>query len=161
MTWSLKISNGDLAIGKNNSLAIVTGTRKVVQDLLCWIKHPIGADPLNPDLGSFIENGEGGASFLVAGEQVSLPEDFQDLVVSEVRRLINRYMSIQQKRANQEIAQFSRLVTINEDELILRYEISSKVNYDTMYLTINLITAYGDVYNLDIPFQDAAIIRGF
>jgi len=160
MTWSLKISNGDLAKGYDNNLEVVRGSEKVVQDLMCWIRHPVGTDPMNPDLGSLIEYGEQGKTYMINKEMVVLPEEYEDLVVSEINRLIRYYQSYQGMRIEQEINQFGRIVTYDQDEIINNFNIDYIKNYDTLYISVNLETISGELYRLNIPIQNEATVRG-
>ncbi len=160
MTWSLRIFNGDLAKGYDNSLDVVWGSEKVIQDLICWIKEPIGTDPLNPQLGSFVDIGETGQTFIINNKMIDLPSDYQSLVISEIKRLIGEYQTIQQIRINQEVAQFGRVFTFEDDEIISNYNINYIVNYDTLYVTVDLETITGNQYSFNIPVQNDGIIRG-
>jgi len=160
MTWSLKISNGDLAKGYDNNLEVVRGSEKVVQDLMCWIRHPIGTDPLNPQIGSLIEYGEQGKTYMINNSMVVLPDEYEELVVSEINRLIRQYQSVQNIRIEQEIFKFGRIVTFDQDEIIENFEVDYVKNYDTMYVSVNLQTISGELYRLNIPIQNAATVRG-
>jgi len=160
MTWSLKISNGDLAKGYNNNLEIVRGSEKVVQDLMGWIRHPIGTDPLNPQLGSLIEYGEQGKTYMVNNSMVVLPDEYEELVVSEINRLIRHYQSVQNVRVQQEVFKFGRIVTFDQDEIIDNFKVDYIKNYDTLYVSVNLETMSGELYRLNIPIQNEATVRG-
>lgn len=159
MTWSLRIFNGDLIKGLNNSLDTVRGSEKVVQDLICWIKEPIGSDPLNPDLGSFIDQGGEGETYLVRNEAVSLPSNYSDLVISEITRLIKDYQRKQSVNIENEMSQFGRIVTFQPDEIINDFKINYVQNYDTLYVSVNLKSVSGE-YMFNIPVKSEAVIRG-
>ena len=160
MTWSLKISNGDLAKGYDNNLEVVRGSEKVVQDLLSWIRHPLGTDPLNPEIGSLIENGEEGKSYIINNNMVVLPEEYDHLVISEISRLISYYQSVQATRIEQEILQFGKIITFDQDEIIYKYNIKHAKSYDTLYVSINLETISGNRFVINIPIQNSATVRG-
>ena len=160
MTWSLKISNGDLAKGYDNNLEVVRGSEKVVQDLICWIREPIGTDPVNPDVGSFIQNGIEGETYLVNNNMVVMPNDYSQMVISEISRLIQYYQVVQNTKLEQEIAQFGRVVTFDEDEIIYKFDINYIENFDTLYVAVNLQTITGDVYVLNIPIKSNSIVKG-
>lgn len=160
MTWSLKISNGDLAKGYNNNLDIVRGSEKVVQDLICWIREPIGTDPINPELGSFISNGAEGETYLVKNSMIVLPDDYSQLVVSEINRLIQQYQTSQTAKLEREISNFGRVISFDQDEIINKFDINYIENYDTLYVSVNLETINGQVYVLNLPVKSNAINRG-
>lgn len=159
MTWSLRIFNGDLVKSNSNSMDVVYGADKVVQDLICWIREPIGTDPVNPQLGTFIEVGEQGQVFSLNDEIVNLPEDFADLVISEIRRVIVAYQRQQSLRFRKEVTEYGDAVTFEDDELINTFSVNYVKNYDTMYITINLSTVDGETYTLDVPVQNDSIIK--
>jgi hypothetical protein len=160
MTWSLRILNGDLAKGYDNSIDTVWGSDKVIQDLMCWIRQPIGTDPMNPELGTFIEIGEAGQTFVINNQMVDLPSDFSQMVLSEIRRVISAYQLDQGTRARDEIAQFGRVVTFQDDEIIGNFTVNYTENYDTLYVTISIDTITGESYTLNVPVQNDAIIKG-
>lgn len=159
MTWSLKIFNGDLIKGENNSLGTVWGAEKVIQDLLCWIRHPIGTDPLNPRLGSFISQGTEGETYLLSNETITLPDNYSRMVISEIERIIREYQSMQGMKIEQELSQFGRIVTFSEDEIIQSFNIKHIENVDTLYISIYITTASDSSFDIKIPIQGEAISR--
>ena len=54
MSWDLQIMNGDLVIGVNGDLAIITDEAKLVQDLLKIALTTAGSNPLQPWYGSLL-----------------------------------------------------------------------------------------------------------
>lgn len=54
MSYDLAIKNGDLVLGNNGDLQIVTNTEKLIQDILKICLTNAGSDPMNPWYGSFI-----------------------------------------------------------------------------------------------------------
>ena len=160
MTWSLRIFNGDLVKSNNNSIDVVRGSDKVVQDLLCWIKEPFGTDPINPQLGSFIDIGNGGETFVINNKSIYVPTDFTDMVISEVKRIIVDYQSKQNLRFKKEIDQYGDVVTFDEDEIIQTFAVNYIKDYDTLYITIDLRTVSGENYSFSIPVQSDSIIKG-
>lgn len=54
MSFDIKISQGDLAIGSDGDLARVEDTDKLVQDVLKILMTPIGANPFHSWYGSLL-----------------------------------------------------------------------------------------------------------
>jgi hypothetical protein len=160
MTWSLRIFNGDLVKGNDNSIDVVRGTDKVIQDIMCWIREPYGTDPVNPDLGSFIDTGVGGETFVINNRTVYIPEDFSEMVLSEIRRIMSAYQARQNFRFRQEVSEYGDVVTFDEEEIIQSFVIDYIKDYDTLYITIDLKTVSGGIYSFSVPVQNSAIIKG-
>jgi hypothetical protein len=97
---------------------------------------------------------------MINNSMVVLPEEYEELVVSEINRLIRQYQSVQNIRIEQEIFKFGRIVTFDQDEIIENFEIDYIKNYDTLYISVNLQTVSGELYRLNIPIQNAATVRG-
>jgi hypothetical protein len=78
-----KLTNGDLSLS-NGNYDMVTGSDKLVQDLGVATQFPYQADPYHPRYGSIMQ------SFIgkMANNATST------LVVSEMMRIINNYMSV-------------------------------------------------------------------
>lgn len=153
MTWSLRLSNGDLVKGKGNSLSTVTGPDKVAQDLFAWFLEPYGSDPLNPNLGSFIDYPEGMVVNL-NGEEYVLPKNYRDLVVSEINRLLTDYVRRQRVRIRLEAGLYDGKHTLQEDEIIGDYEVIAEQVEDTLFVNITLTFSDGDSVDLEIPVEN-------
>lgn len=153
MTWSLLLSNGDLTKGKGNSLSTVTGPEKVAQDLFARFLEPYGFDALNPTFGSFIDFPEGSVVNINGREQV-LPKDYRDLVLSEISRLIDDYITRQRIRVRYESNLYNGKTTLTDDEIIANYEVSSAQLEDSLFVNIILTFGNGDNVNLEIPISN-------
>jgi len=151
MTWSLRLENGDLVRGSGNSLDTIMGQDKVIQDLFCWIKEPYGTDPLNPELGSFIEIGDESSGVLIDGTVSYFSNDYAEMVVSEIRRIINAYRTKQMARLRVELQQYNGLYTFTDSEIVERYNVFYESNYDILYVTVDLEMVNGDFYRLNVP----------
>lgn len=161
MTWSLRLENGDLTKEAGSSLDIIQGPDKVIQDLLCWIKEPYGTDPLNPELGSFIDSGEEGTVLYANGEVGYFSNDYSQLVVSEIKRIINEYQLRQTTRLRLELQKYNGLYTFSDNELIERFNIFYQNNYDTVFITIDLEMVSGDLYRLEVPVAaNSTVLEG-
>jgi hypothetical protein len=161
MTWSLRLENGDLVKGPGNNLDIIEGPDKVVQDLMCWIKEPYGTDPLNPELGSFIDIAEEGTVVFSNGITNFLPYDYSEMVVSEIRRIISGYQANQMARLKTELNQYNGLYTFSNDEIIENFNIMYENDYDTVYIMITLQMVSGDYYSVNIPVQSPSNLQGY
>jgi hypothetical protein len=160
MTYSLRIFNGDLVKGQSNNLDLVWGSDKVVQDLMCWIREPYGTDPVNPDLGTLIQNGEDKTTFSVNRNFQGNYSNYENLVVSEIQRVISDYQQRQLSKAKLEMSLYGDIVTFESDELINNFKVSYTKSYDTMYILINLYAGNNE-YSFSIPVQDSSILKGF
>jgi hypothetical protein len=154
MTWSFRIVNGDLVKGPGNSIDIVTGPDKVVQDLMCHIKEPYGTDPLNPDLGSFIYTEEEGTVIYANGITNFLSDDYSEMVVSEIKRIIEAYQEKQMARLRAELQEYNGLYTFSDNEIIENFNIYYQNDYDTLYITIDLEMVSGDYFSIDVPIEN-------
>ena len=161
MTWSLRLENGDLVKGPGNNLETIEGPDKVVQDLLCWIREPYGTDPLNPELGSLIDVAEEGTVVFSNGITNFLPNDYSEMVVSEIRRIISGYQLTQMARLKTELHQYNGLYTFSDNEIIEDFNIMYQNDYDTVYITITLQMVSGDYYSVDIPVQSPSNLQGY
>lgn len=82
-TW--KIVDGDLQIGARG-FSTVDGDAKVQQDLYCATSEPYGSDPYHPGWGCLLGN--------YIGTAINTPTE--GLVESEIARVVNNYMLVQQ-----------------------------------------------------------------
>lgn len=153
MTWSLRLLNGDLVKGNGNSLSTVTGPEKVAQDLFAWFLEPHGTDPLNPDLGSFIDHPEGVVVYL-KGQEYVLPNNYADLVISEINRLLNEYVKRQGIRIRLEAGLYEGKTTFTENEIIDNYQVEYDQVEDTLFVNIYLSFSDGENVQLEIPLDN-------
>lgn len=153
MTWSLRLDNGDLVKGKGNSLSVIRGPEKVAQDLFAWFLEPFGTDPLNPTLGSFIDAPEGSVVF-VNNQELILPTNYRDLVISEVKRIIEAYRNRQYARIEVESGLYNGKFTLDENELINSFTVDWEQVTDTLYIDITLEMYSGDLIDLEIPVDN-------
>jgi hypothetical protein len=114
-------------------------------------------DPLNPGLGSFIDSGEEGTVFYSNGQTVFLDDNYPDMVVSEIRRIVEGYRINQLARLRLELRQFNGLHTFSENEIIENFNIFYEQDVDTMFLTIQLEMVSGDYFSIDIPVASPSV----
>jgi hypothetical protein len=86
------VNNGDLVMGPT-SYEVVTGPRKIAQDLGIACREPIGCDRFHPNWGSLLPTYVG-----LDAQQVDL------MVKGEVSRLIQNYSMVQRGIAAQDVA---------------------------------------------------------
>ena len=84
----LKISNGDLAVRGDGQIELVSGPKRIEQDLTCWSLEPLRTDRMYPRFGSTL------STYIGA---ISSKENHGE-IRSEVTRIVNNYMAYQQKR---------------------------------------------------------------
>lgn len=153
MTWSLRLQNGDLVKGKGNSLSVIRGPEKVAQDIFAWLLEPYGTDPLNPTLGSFIEAPEGSVVF-VNNQEIILPSNYRDLVISEVKRILSVYRNRQNTRLEVESSLYGGKYTLDDNELINSFSVDWEQVTDTLYIDITLEMYSGDLIDLEVPVDN-------
>lgn len=96
MSWSFKLSQGDLDLSGPGGFATVTGTDKLIQDLKNWILEPRGTDPFHPDYGSTLDGGtlpDGTTTPSAIGTLVTAEALMS--IESETRRILSSYQQQQ------------------------------------------------------------------
>lgn len=151
MTWSLKLVNGDIAKGRNNSLATTKGSEKVVQDILAELREPFGTNPLTINFGSFL-NEEEGTVVQLGNETLILPNSYPLLVVSEAERIISKYRRSQYLRLKMEIDMYGTH-TFTDDEIIDSFEVNYQQIDTVLYLEIILYMNSGRIIELPVPTE--------
>ena len=119
----LQIENGDLQIGATG-FATVSGAAKVFQDLSIATLEPYGCDRFHPKWGSLLYNHVGDAITPVVST----------LVESEVARLINNYVLVQQDAISSRVAQ-GLASQFSTDEVVSSIE-SINVTQHQDFLTV-------------------------
>ena len=147
MTWSLKLTNGDIGI-TGNSYSTVTGPEKLVQDLRCWILEPQGNDVMHPDYGSMIT--EGGITADGSEIPSALGGTFsaEDLmrIEAEVRRVVGYYQALQKDRLRKEAVLYGGKNTFSAGEICLGIQnITILQSLDTAMCYVKIMTGNGDV----------------
>lgn len=129
---ALAVVNGDLAIGPGG-YAQVTGVDKVRQDLSIALREPLGIDRFHSGWGSLLDS------------DLGQPID-QDLAVSirsEVIRIVQNYMAVQQSRLAADTAGGGR-TRLRPDEIVQSIEdVNVKQVTDRFFVRLNLKTGGG------------------
>lgn len=84
MSFSLKVTNGDLAMA-GSQLGIVYGVDKLKQDLTLWMTERYGIDRFHPSMGSNFQNYIGGI----------IGYGTQAMIRSEAERILDNYQKVQ------------------------------------------------------------------
>src|SRR4051812_881906 len=104
MSWSLKITNGDLSIGAGQ-METVTRDAKLVQDFRHFLLTRLGSDVAYPWYGSNLDDLVSTTDWRFAEVQIE----------SEVRRIANRYQRLQLERAKADRLRYNKsTLTVGE-----------------------------------------------
>lgn len=152
MTWSLRVVGGDIVKGAGSALSTVSGSNKLVQDLEHWLLSNLGDDPLNPQYGSLLDAPAGTFIEFADGNTLFVSENREDLILSEIDRIIEEYQRRQFIRLEQEITAYDGRHTFSEGEIINSYVVEYEVVADTLYVDVVLETLAG-VVTLALPFD--------
>lgn len=140
MTWSLKLQNGDLAIG-GNGLEKATDEQKLTQDLRCHILQRAGDNDLHPSFGSFLD---GGITPDGQIKQSIIGMDDQSLAASmiqiEIQRILSNYQDSQLARAKRDKIHYGKATLTRKEVLFGVNGIRINSNMDNLYVTVSLVT---------------------
>jgi hypothetical protein len=127
MTFSLALQNGDL-VQQGSSLAIVSGTAKLQQDMGLWLTERLGVDRFHPRYGSELPNFIGGVVDMTT----------QSKVQGEVDRVLGNYQVIQMMAFQNSPQLFSF------DELLQTLTgVQVGLNFDTVSVAVSVATGSG------------------
>jgi phage baseplate assembly protein W len=124
------LQGGDLVIG-NAGHKMVSGTSKIRQDLALALGETYGNDRFHPQWGSVLPNFVG----------TPIVADTEMLVRSEVARVIQYYIGIQQNEVLQDALKIDRTRFSTADVVAQVTNISTTINYDTIQVKVTLRTA--------------------
>jgi hypothetical protein len=134
MSWSLRLTNGDLNLD-GGDYAVVTGPEKLVQDLRCWILEPQGNDVMHPTYGSIMED--------VIGQYLS-PEQMMN-IEAEIRRVVMSYSAQQQDRRSRDAVVYGGKNTLSPGEICTGIsKIVIQPVSDAAVCWVSITTANGD-----------------
>jgi hypothetical protein len=144
MSWSLLITNGDLALS-GNGMATVTGGAKLVQDMTCAILEPMGNDPMHPSYGSTIDGGimpDGTyAPGIIGSPNNAAASAF---VQAEINRIAKGYQAQQVARYQADVATYGKS-TLTADEVLLSVEsVTAQGVQNQLLVQANIQTGIGD-----------------
>lgn len=126
MSYSLTVKNGDLVF-EGSRLGIVTGTRKIKQELSIWLTERYQCDRFHPKYGSVLDDFVGS----------SIDRTTSVRIQSEVSRVINNYRKLKMESYSANPDKFTF------DELLDNFDITVAISYDSVVITIAFTTASG------------------
>jgi len=142
MTYSFKLSNGDLILS-GNRLATVSHEAKLLQDLRLHLLEPIATDDMHPTYGSNIADVIGSADLEVVVGQI----------YAEIARVVQERQRVQLARAKTDRFIFGR-ATLDAGEVILDLvgiDIS-QVN-DRAVVRVTVTTGNEEQIAIDVPIE--------
>lgn len=151
MSWSLKVSNGDLSPAPA-SLDAVSGAQKLVQDLRLWILERMGTDDLHPRFGSLIDGGttpEGDEIPGVIGTDFAQGRAF---VESEIRRICREYQMMQLARVKQDKVTLGRATLTPAEVLRDVTKIDFSQYEDALLVNVTLSNGLYAQLDIDLSF---------
>lgn len=98
--YTLKLTNGDLAVRGDGATVPLTEADRIVQELRMWLLEPRGTDRMYPEFGSDLDGYVGSA----------ITDDSLGDVRSEVVRVVGNYMSYHERIAADYLASDSDVV---------------------------------------------------
>lgn len=150
MTWSLKVSGGDLQLS-GGGMQTVTGEQKLVQDLRCFILERIGTDDLHPRYGSTLNGGtlpDGREAPGIIGES---DLSFAELEIeSEMRRMVRLYQADQLQRAQSDQTIYGKTTLSRGEVLVSLDAINIVQDQDTLHITLGVKTANNTGVGVDL-----------
>lgn len=151
MSWSLQVSNGDFALDQGG-FGIVTGERKLIQDLRHFMLERMGTDDAHPNYGSLFDGGQRSD-----GTEVPSVIGHHDFAIasltveSDIRRIVTEYQQTQLARARRERQRYNK-TTFTAGEVIRSLDrVGLKQVRDTLYATLYITTASDVSIDLKIP----------
>lgn len=160
MTWSLKLTNGDLTIDGSH-LGTVSNESKMVQDLRCQLLEKMGSDDLHPEFGSLIDGGVTPDGIIY--ESIVSDEDMemaQLRIHSELQRVIQDYQNRQLDRARADKMRYNKQ-SLTEREIIRNIEsINFVQNLDQLIVQVKVSTLGNSVETIDLTINGKEYLRG-
>jgi phage baseplate assembly protein W len=145
MSWSLKLTNGDISYG-TNGLSTVTGSNKLGQDMACAVLTPIGSDPTSPTYGSAIDggldqNGNALPSLIGSGNTGAN----QAFISAEIQRVLQNYQAAQLQRYQNDVAAYGRSTLSAGEALLSINQINTQPVDDQLIVTAVVTTGNGSL----------------
>lgn len=139
---TLALVNGDLVAGASGH-ATISGASKIRQELALYLGELLGTDRFHPDYGSILPS------------MIGQPIDGETsmLVESEVLRVCRSYIGIQSREVLADQLGGSTTRYDASDIVVGLTSVSVQQNYDTINLTIGLLTASGQQLTISRTVQ--------
>lgn len=140
MTWSLKVSNGELALDGGH-LGTVAHEDKLLQDLRHFLLEKMGSDPMHPSYGSLIDGGRQPDGTIVDSPIGSY--DFNSVALdieSDIRRIAAVYQRQQLERAKSDRLRYNKS-TLTAGEILAEVTyITFEQRQDALEVSIGVIS---------------------
>lgn len=145
MSWSLKIRNGDLAIGAGQ-LDTVTRDAKLVQDFRHFLLTRLGSDPLYPWYGSSIDGSDTIESPIATTDWAFAKVQIE----SEIRRVGAQYQRIQFERAKTDRIKYNKSSLTAGEILAAITRITFDQRDDALNVIVYFVTATDNEFSTEI-----------
>lgn len=152
MSKSFEIINGDLDIGGGRGFSVVTGRKKLKQDLKMWVLEKIGTDPATPTFGTRLDGG------VIDGEPVDtligdlMTEANLNIIRQEIVDLVVLYQSMQYEKVRAESIAYGGRNTLDADEIIEEIDSISLKLFGTMVIVnVYVLTLAGNRLRITMP----------
>ncbi|QGJ94913.1 baseplate wedge protein [Gordonia phage RedWattleHog] len=137
MSFSLKVVDGDIAtIGSTTN--IVYGVEKLKQDISIWLRERYQSDRFHLAYGSILDGFIGDV----------IDDSTAYMVQAEVQRVLQNYQSLQYRLLKEHPERLSA-----DEILVAILDIRTRVNYDTVEVTIRFSTGSRDVEQMSVAIQ--------
>lgn len=134
MSFTISIKDGDIEL-KGNTFAIVTGTRKLEQELEVWLKERYGSDRFHTNYGSTLDH--------YIGSVMSDSSVYE--IESEVGRVLRNYQALQFRKFQ------SDPQSLDPSEILSEINsVTARPNYDRVEVTIHFTTYRGTSSNISV-----------
>lgn len=128
------LDDGDLVVGTNSDLQMVTGVNKVAQDVRGALLEPIGNDRFHPGWGSDLDSYIGNPAYV----------DVTTTVQSEVNRVVGNLAAVQRDQVESQSLN-SQISTWTTSEVISGVtSVNVSQTYDTVNVEITIGTVSGE-----------------
>jgi len=134
---TLALADGDLVVTPFGHKTI-SGSFKVRQELVCAFLEPLGNDRFHRDWGSLLPEYIG----------QSITEEMELLVLSEANRVLQNYITVQQREVLSDFSAQRRSRFSTADVVRQVNDIRANVNMDSIVVSVALTTQSGESVTL-------------
>jgi hypothetical protein len=134
VSFTISIKDGDIEL-KGNTFAIVTGTKKLEQEMEVWLKERFGSDRFHTNYGSTLDH--------YIGSVMSDSAVYE--IESEVGRVLRNYQALQHRKFQgdpQSLDPSEILAEINS--------VVARPNYDRVDVTVHFSTYRGTTSTISV-----------
>lgn len=153
MSWSLRVSNGDLVLG-GASLATVTDENKLVQDFRHYLLTRLGSDPMHRNYGSVLDGGTDINGNEIPSMVGNVDWDRISLQVeSEIRRCAIEYQNQQIQRAKQDSLRYNKSTQTAGEILASISDVELIPQEDTLHVIVHIVSGRNNALSLTVPLS--------